>query len=69
MTATNSIRRLVELSPDGILISQNDRLVFANPAADACAAWPIRPSSTGTPLARHLQRCATASSARWRATP
>ena len=31
---TNELyRRLVELSPDGILISQNDRLVFANPAA------------------------------------
>ncbi len=26
-------RRLVELSPDGILISQDDRLVFANQAA------------------------------------
>jgi PAS domain S-box-containing protein len=26
-------RSLVELSPDGILISQNDRIVFLNPAA------------------------------------
>src|SRR5215207_645551 len=26
-------RRLVELSPDGIFISQDDRIVFANPAA------------------------------------
>ena len=26
-------RRLVELSPDGILISQDNRLVFLNPAA------------------------------------
>ena len=26
-------RRLVELSPDGILISQDNRLVFVNPAA------------------------------------
>ena len=26
-------RRLVELSPDGILISRDDRVVFVNPAA------------------------------------
>ena len=33
MTQANSYRRLVELSPDGILISQDGILVFANPAA------------------------------------
>ena len=34
-------RRLVELSPDGILISQDGFLVFANPAAARlCGATP-----------------------------
>lgn len=31
--ASNLYRRLVELSPDGILVSRNQRIVFLNPAA------------------------------------
>ena len=43
-------RQLVERSPNGIVISRNDRIVFANPAAlqlaDAASAGEI----LGTPL-------------------
>ena len=50
---TNELyRRLVELSPDGILISQNDRLVFANPAAGRLCGVADPAELEGTPLAR-----------------
>ncbi len=50
---TNELfRRLVELSPDGILISQNDLLVFANPAAGRLCALADPAELAGTPLAR-----------------
>ena len=45
-------RRLVELSPDGILISQNDLLVFANPAAGRLCGVADPSELAGTPLAR-----------------
>ena len=45
-------RRLVELSPDGILISQNDLLVFANPAAGRLCGVADPAELAGTPLAR-----------------
>ncbi len=40
MTTIEPHRRLVELSPDGILISRDGRLVFANPAAARLCAVP-----------------------------
>ena len=44
-------RRLVELSPDGILISQNDLLVFANPTACRLCGAADPGELIGTPVA------------------
>jgi PAS domain S-box-containing protein len=50
---TNELfRRLVELSPDGILISQNGRLVFANPAARRLCGVADLAELAGAPLSR-----------------
>ena len=43
-------RRLVELSPDGILISQHDRIAFANPAAARLFAAATPEQLIGVPL-------------------
>jgi PAS domain S-box-containing protein len=48
-------RRLVELSPDGILVSQNDLIVFANPAAGRLCGAADAAELAGTPLARIFQ--------------
>ena len=64
----------MERSPDGILISQNDLLVFANPAAGRLCGVADPTELAGTPLARIFHadgHAATgrASNACWPARP
>jgi PAS domain S-box-containing protein len=50
LEANERYRRLVELSPDGILISQNGRIVFANPAAMGLIGAASAEQVLGKPL-------------------